>query len=144
MADLFQTTQQNISLHLQNIYDEGELPRDATHKQYLSVRLEGNRQVKRPLDFYNLDAIIPVGYRVMSAVATRFRIWATQKLREYIVKGFVLDAERLNSTLEARVLLNRPGLFAAQTVPLQNLIENFWRNEEKSVSRMPAQSTSTR
>ncbi|HAB19862.1 MAG TPA: hydroxyacid dehydrogenase, partial [Verrucomicrobiales bacterium] len=89
MADLFQTTQQNISLHLQNIYEEGELRRAATHKEYLSVRQEGNRQVKRPLEFYNLDAIISVGYRVKSAVATRFRIWATQQLREFIVKGFV-------------------------------------------------------
>jgi hypothetical protein len=97
MADLFQTTQQNISLHLQNIYDEGELSREATHKEYLSVRQEGNRQVKRPLEFYNLDAIISVGYRVKSAVATRFRIWATQKLREFIVKGFVLDDERLKN-----------------------------------------------
>ncbi|MBC8206767.1 MAG: virulence RhuM family protein [Kiritimatiellales bacterium] len=97
MADLFQTTQQNISLHLQNIYDEGELQRAATHKEYLSVRQEGSRQVKRPLDFYNLDAIISVGYRVKSAVATRFRIWATQQLREYIVKGFILDDERLKN-----------------------------------------------
>jgi hypothetical protein len=97
MVDLFQTTQQNISLHLQNIYAEGELQRGATHKEYLSVRQEGTRQVERPLDFYNLDAIISVGYRVKSAVATRFRIWATQKLREFIVKGFVLDDERLKN-----------------------------------------------
>ena len=97
LAELFQTTQQNISLHLQNIYDEGELLRAATHKEYLSVRQEGSRQVKRPMDFYNLDAIISVGYRVKSAVATRFRIWATQQLREYIVKGFVLDDERLKN-----------------------------------------------
>lgn len=97
MADLFQTTQQNISLHLQNIYDEGELQREATHKEFLSVRREGNRDVQRRLDFYNLDAIISVGYRVKSAVATRFRIWATQRLKEYIVKGFTLDDERLKN-----------------------------------------------
>ena len=97
LAELFQTTQQNISLHLQNIYEEGELERAATHKEYLLARQEGNRQVRRPLDFYNLDAIISVGYRVKSTVATRFRIWATQKLREYIVKGFVLDDERLKN-----------------------------------------------
>ncbi len=82
---------------MQNIYEEGELERAATHKEYLSVRQEGSRQVKRPLDFYNLDAIISVGYRVKSAVATRFRIWATRKLREFIVKGFVLDDERLKN-----------------------------------------------
>ena len=97
MAELFQTTQQNISLHLQNIYEEGELQRAATHKEFLSVRQEGGRSVQRRVEFYNLDAIISVGYRVKSAVATRFRIWATQKLREFIVKGFVLDDERLKN-----------------------------------------------
>ena len=97
MADLFQTTQQNISLHLQNIYAEQELQLDATHKQYLLVRQEGKRQVSRNVDHYNLDVVLSVGYRVKSAVATRFRIWATQKLREYIVKGFLLDDERLKN-----------------------------------------------
>ena len=97
MADLFQTSQQNISLHIQNIYEEGELAPEATYKKYLSVRREGRRDVKRLLDYYNLDMIISVGYRVKSHVATRFRIWATQRLREYIVKGFVLDDERLKN-----------------------------------------------
>ena len=95
MAELFQTTQQNISLHIQNIYAEGELGSEATHKDFLSVRREGNRNVQRRLEFYNLDMIISVGYRVKSAVATRFRQWATERLREYIVKGFTLDDERL-------------------------------------------------
>ncbi len=94
MAELFQTTQQNISLHLQNIYAEGELQLGATHKESLSVRLEGRRTVRRRVDFYNLDAILSLGYRVKSAVATRFRIWATRLLREYIVKGFLLQAMR--------------------------------------------------
>jgi hypothetical protein len=105
MAELFQTTQQNISLHLQNIYEEGELQPEATHKDSLSVRQEGERHVQRLIEFYNLDAIISVGYRVKSAVATRFRIWATQKLREFIVKGFVLDDERLRSPLLGQVCL---------------------------------------
>ena len=95
MAELYRTTQQNISQHIQNIYEEGELAAEATHKKFLSVRQEGRRQVQRNLDFYNLDMIISVGYRVKSAIATRFRIWATQKLKEYIVKGFVLDDHRL-------------------------------------------------
>lgn len=95
LAQLFQTTQQNISQHIQNIYDEGELEREATNKKFLSVRKEGNRDVQRELDFYNLDIIISVGYRVKSSVATRFRIWATERLKEFIVKGFVLDDERL-------------------------------------------------
>lgn len=97
MAALFQTTQQNISLHIQGIYEEAELEVAATHKKSLSVRQEGSREVRRTIDFYNLDMIISVGYRVKSVVATRFRIWATQRLREYIVKGFVLDDERLKN-----------------------------------------------
>jgi len=97
MADLFQTTKQNISLHIQNIYEEGELAPEATVKKYLTVRSEGSREVKRPLDYYSLDMIISVGYRIKSHVATRFRIWATQKLTEFIKKGFVLDDERLKN-----------------------------------------------
>ena len=97
IAELFQTTVPNVSIHLRNIYEEGELRQTATIKEFLSVRQEGSRQVTRAIDFYNLDAIISVGYRVKSAVATHFRIWATQRLREYIVKGFVLDDERLKN-----------------------------------------------
>lgn len=95
MAELYHTTKQNISLHIDNIYQEGELAPEATVKKYLTVRQEGSRTVKRLLDYYSLDMIIAVGYRVKSAVATRFRQWATARLREYIVKGFVLDDERL-------------------------------------------------
>lgn len=95
MAELFQTTKQNISLHIQNIFDEGELDPEATVKKSLTVRTEGNRQVRRALDYYNLDVILSIGYRIKSHVATQFRIWATQRLREYIVKGFTLDDERL-------------------------------------------------
>lgn len=97
IAELFQTTQQNVSQHLQNIYEEGELEHEATHKKILWVRREGERDVSRTVDAYNLDAIISVGYRVKSRTATHFRIWATQRLREYIVKGFVLDDERLKN-----------------------------------------------
>lgn len=97
MAELFQTTQQNISLHISNIYDENELSFEATHKKCLSVQMEGKRKVKRELEYYDLDMIISVGYRVKSRIATRFRQWATQKLKEYIIKGFVLDDERLKN-----------------------------------------------
>ena len=97
MAELFQTSQQNISQHILNIYEEEELPPESTHKKYLSVRKEGKRQVKRLLDYYNLDMIISVGYRVKNHVATRFRIWATERLKEYIIKGFTLDDERLKN-----------------------------------------------
>ncbi|SMD05907.1 Uncharacterized conserved protein [Desulfocicer vacuolatum DSM 3385] len=97
MANLFQTSQQNISQHILNIYEEEELAPESTHKKYLSVRKEGKRQVKRLLDYYNLDMIISVGYRVKSHVATRFRIWATERLKEYIIKGFTLDDDRLKN-----------------------------------------------
>lgn len=97
MAELFQTTQQNISQHILAIYEDEELAPEATHKKFLSVRTEGKREVKRLLDYYNLDMIISVGYRVKSRIATRFRIWATQHLTEFIRKGFLLDDERLKN-----------------------------------------------
>jgi hypothetical protein len=95
MAELFQTTKQNISLHIRNLFAERELDRAATVKEYLTVQQEGRRQVTRTVEHYNLDVIISVGYRVKSHRGTQFRIWATQRLREYIVKGFALDDERL-------------------------------------------------
>jgi hypothetical protein len=94
MATLFQTSKQNISLHLQNIFSDEELNRDSVVKESLTTASDGK---KYRIKLYNLDAIICVGYRVKSGIATRFRIWATQKLREYIVKGFVLDDERLKN-----------------------------------------------
>lgn len=97
IAELFQTTVPNISMHIRNIYEEGELTPEATIKKFLTVRREGNRDVRRDMDFYNLDIIISVGYRVKSLIATRFRIWATQRLKEYIVKGFTMDDERLKN-----------------------------------------------
>jgi len=95
IAELFGTTKQVVSYHLQNIYETGELKREATVKEILTVRTEGKRQVSRSLDSFSLDAIIAVGYRVNSYQATQFRIWATATLREFITKGFVLDDERL-------------------------------------------------
>ncbi|MEW6302887.1 MAG: virulence RhuM family protein [Verrucomicrobiota bacterium] len=97
MAELFQTTKQNVSLHIQNIFKEGELRREATVKESLTVQSEGDRKVSRPVDYYNLDVVISVGYRVKSLRGTHFRIWATQRLREYIVKGFALDDARLKA-----------------------------------------------
>jgi hypothetical protein len=97
MAELFQTTVPNISMHVKNVFDEGELQIEATVQDFLTVRQEGERQVQRALTHYNLDMVISVGYRVKSLLATRFRIWATQQLKEYIVKGFVMDDERLKN-----------------------------------------------
>ncbi len=102
IAELFQTTKQNISLHIQNIFEEHELSPEATVKKYLTVRSEGKRKVSRQLDYYNLDMIISVGYRVKSQIATRFRIWATTQLTEFIKKGFVLDDERLKEAGDGR------------------------------------------
>ena len=95
MAELFDCSTDNISLHLKNIYNDGELNEISTVEEFSVVQREGNRDVRRKTKFYNLDAIISVGYRVNSQKATQFRIWATQILKEYIKKGFVLDDERL-------------------------------------------------
>lgn len=97
IAELFQTTPQNITLHLSAIYQEGELDEEATCKDYLQVRQEGSRQVRRSLKHYNMEAILAVGYRVRSSRGTQFRQWATAQLREYLVKGFLLDDERLKN-----------------------------------------------
>lgn len=113
MAELYQTTKQNINLHIQNIYEEGELTEEPTVKENLTVenqskfnrtvrnfrivQQEGKRQVERDVAFYNLDMILSVGYRIKSSIATKFRQWATEKLKEYIIKGFVLDDERLKN-----------------------------------------------
>ena len=96
MAELFQTTIPNVNIHITNIFDEGELDKNSTIKDFLIVQKEGNREVNRKQKFYNLDVIISVGYRIKSHIATKFRQWATKHLREYMVKGFVLDNERLN------------------------------------------------
>ena len=95
LATIYNTTQQNISQHVLNIYEDKELDEEPTHKKFLLVRLEGKRNVKRDIDHYNLDMIIALGYRVQSDVAVRFRRWATQRLHEYIQKGFTMDDERL-------------------------------------------------
>lgn len=95
MAELYQTTRPNIVQHIRNIYADGELEETATCKNFLQVRQEGSRQVSREMPFYNLDMIISLGYRVRSIVATHFRRWATERLKEYIIKGFTMDDERL-------------------------------------------------
>ena len=97
IAELFDTTKQNVNLHIQNIFNEGELLPEATVKKSLTVQKEGAREVRRQLSYYNLDVIISVGYRIKSIIATHFRQWATQRLREYIIKGFVLDDDRLKN-----------------------------------------------
>ena len=101
MANLYGTTKNNISMHLKNIFDEGELNKDSTVKKILTVQKEGSREVKRNIENYNLDAIIAVGYRINSKKATEFRIWATRVLKEYMIKGFTLNDERLKNNGES-------------------------------------------
>jgi len=97
MSELFQTTKQNISLHINNAFEEGELEKSATVKDFLTVQNEGSREVKRSIKYYNLDVIISVGYRVKSLRGTQFRIWATERIREYIIKGFTMNDEVLKN-----------------------------------------------
>ena len=129
MAELFQTTKQNVSLHIRNIYDEGELERPATVKESLTVQPEGGRQVQRQIEIYNLDVIISVGYRVKSHRGVQFRIWATQRLREYLVKGFALDDERLKevdqylSFAEFQAQLHRPMTMQDWTRKLEDFLK---------------------
>ena len=95
LAEIYKTSRENITMHISNIYKDNELPKDSTCKKFLQVQNEGARSVKRNIDHYNLDMIIALGYRVQSEIAVRFRIWATQRLHEYIQKGFTMDDERL-------------------------------------------------
>ena len=95
MAELFQTARTNVVEHIQHIYEEEELDEDSTCRKFRQVRKEGNREVNREIPFYNLDMIISLGYRVKSSTATHFRKWATARLKEYIIKGFTMDDERL-------------------------------------------------
>ncbi|MBU0480564.1 MAG: virulence RhuM family protein [Proteobacteria bacterium] len=144
MAELFQTTQQNISQHILNIYGEEELAAEATHKKFLSVRREGKRDVRRELDFYNLDMIISVGYRVKSAIATRFRIWATERLKEYLVKGFTMDDERLKKAgggsyfdeLLARIrdIRSSEKVFWRKVLDIYATSEEDWQGAERMMN----------
>lgn len=135
MAKLFDCTTDNISFHLKNIYAEGELDETATAEESSVVQMEVSRQVRRPAKLYNLDAIISVGYRVNSRRATRFRIWATGVLKEYMTKGFVLDDERLKQGKDAfgkdyfRELLERVRSIRASE-------RRIWQQVRNAVSTM--------
>ncbi len=134
MAELFDTTQQNIALHLKNVFSEGELDQKATYKDFLLVRNEGGRAVNRNVAHYNLDGIISVGYRVNSKKAVMFRQWATSVLKEYLVKGFTLNPDRLailgvkevQDSLEmpARTLDRQPEL-SSESRQIIQLIHNY-------------------
>lgn len=107
MAELFGVTPQNITLHLKNVYKTGELERESTSKDFLLVQREGTRRISRVVNGYNLDAIISVGYRVNSSRATQFRIWATKVLKEYLVRGYAANKERLKQLGQAVEVMKR-------------------------------------
>lgn len=127
LAEIYCTTQQNISQHVDNIYKDGELFTEATNKKFLLVRQEGNRQVRRNIDHYNLDMVIALGYRVQSQVATRFRRWATQRLHEYIQKGFAMDDERLKQGVIVTSVscCNASGIFVVVNVTSINRLRTY-------------------
>lgn len=114
MALLFEQTRQNISLHINNCYKEGELKKTATVKESLIVQTEGERKVKRKIDYYNLDVIISVGYRVKSKQGTQFRQWATQRLKDYLVQGFAINEKRLQEATGKFQDLNNAVKLAAK------------------------------
>lgn len=97
LASIYKTTQQNISLHIKSIYNDGELQENSTNKKFLLVQKEGNREVKRIVKYYNLDAVISVGYRVSTDRAIQFRRWATNVLKEFSKKGYIIDKKRMEN-----------------------------------------------
>ena len=129
LAELFGRDKSVISRHIKNIYDEGELAPAATVAFFATVQQEGERQVQREIEFYNLDVIISVGYRVKSLRGTQFRIWATQRLREYLVKGFAMDDERLkeagNSTYFKELLARIRDIRSSEKVFWQQVLEIY-------------------
>ncbi len=133
IAELFKTTVPNISMHIRNIFNEGELPSATTVKKFLTVRREGNRDVGRELDYYNLDIIISVGYRVKSSIATQFRIWATRILKEHLVKGFTANQQRLaeKGVREAQQVL----ALLADTLESHDLVNDEGRSVLSIVNR---------
>jgi len=125
MAELFQVTKQNISYHIQNIYQEKELDKNSTVKEILTVQFEGGREIKRNLDYYNLDSIIALGYRVNSFKATQFRIWATKTLREYIItdvniaKNYLSEKELKALNRIVTMYLDFAELQAERQIPMK-------------------------
>lgn len=123
MAKLFETTPQNITMHIKNIYDEKELEQTSTCKESLQVRKEGNRSVSRNLIFYNLDMILSLGYRIKSKVATKFRIWANNVLRQYLTKGYAINEKLLQTQKEKITALQ--ATFSLLSRSMNNQIETI-------------------
>jgi len=129
MSELFRQTKQNISLHINNCYREKELLKSSTVKESLTVQKEGSRQVSRKIDYYNLDVIISVGYRVKSRRGTQFRQWATQRLKDYLVQGYAINEKRLEQLQRVINIVQQSGdtkeLSAGETKGLLDIITNY-------------------
>ena len=132
MSKLFDTTPQNITIHIQNIYKEQELSKDSTCKDFLQVQTEGKRQISRSMTFYNLDMIISVGYRVNSKQGIQFRKWATSKLKEYLVQGYTLNERLLKEKVEKLNLLQ--NAFNLLNRSITNQAENL--DEAQQISKL--------
>ena len=110
LVEIYQTSKSNVSEHIKHIFEDGELTKETTVRKFRTVQIEGSRKVEREVEHYNLDMVIALGYRVQSQVATRFRIWATGILKEYIIKGFAMDDERLKQgKTAAEIVYNQAG-----------------------------------
>ena len=146
MMELFDSTKQNISLHINNIFKENELDVNATVKEYLTVQIEGNRKVKRKVSIYNLDVIISVGYRIKSRRGTQFRIWATKVLRDYLLKGYAMQQRveqieqqvakqgQLLETLIQSTLPPKEGIFFdGQIFDAHHFVSNLVRKSNQSL-----------
>jgi prophage maintenance system killer protein/prophage antirepressor-like protein len=132
IVKLFESSKANISEHISHIYEEGELEKDLTVRNFRTVRKEGSRNVSRDLEYYNLDLILSVGYRVKSKIATKFRIWATQTLKEYLTKGYVINEQKLKAEQEkVKSLQNAISLLSRS---LENQVETL--KEAKDVARV--------
>lgn len=142
LAELFDTTKQNISLHIKNIIESNELNIESTVKKYLTVQNEGNREISREIEYYNLDMILAIGYRVRSVRGIQFRNWASERLKEYLIKGFTMDDERLKNPKESdyfRELLSRikdirssEARFYQQVKDIYSLSADYDKNSEQA------------
>ena len=135
MAELFSTSRTNIIEHINNIYEEEELDKNSTCQNFRQVRKEGNRNVTREIPFYNLDMIISLGYRVKSKVATNFRKWATERLKEYMIKGFALNDERFLKAKKSDVIISKNYLNEQEIKNLNNLVNLFLDIAENNAER---------
>lgn len=143
LVELYQSSKANVSEHIKNIFEEGELNREATVRNFRTVRTEGNKQVERNIEYYNLDMIISLGYRIKSSIATKFRIWATERLKEYIVKGFAIDSDKLKNLGggnywkelldEIRDIRSSEKVLYRQVLDLYATAADYDPNDEKSV-----------